>query len=61
MPYDRSAHGPARRSFLSRLVAGAGAFGAAFAGATPVSAQPARAARPGFVPARHPEDDWPCG
>ena len=58
MPHDRSAHGPARRSFLSRLVAGAGAFGAAFAGATPVSAQPARAASPGFVPARHPEDDW---
>ena len=57
MTHDRPVHAPARRSFLSRLVSGAGAFGAAFAGATAASAQPATA--PGrFVPARHVEDDW---
>ena len=58
MTQDRSASASARRSFLSRLVSGAGAFGAAFAGATAVSAQPAGPAKAGFVPARHPEDDW---
>lgn len=58
MTQDRSASPSARRSFLSRLVSGAGAFGAAFAGATAASAQPAGPAKTGFVPARHPEDDW---
>lgn len=58
MTQDRSASASARRSFLSRLVSGAGAFGAAFAGATAVSAQSAGSAKAGFVPARHPEDDW---
>lgn len=57
MTHDRSTSAPARRSFLSRLVAGAGAFGAAFTGSTPAAAQPA-GGRAGFVPARHPEDDW---
>jgi intracellular sulfur oxidation DsrE/DsrF family protein len=47
----------ARRSFLSRLAAGAGAFGAAFGGATVAAAQPAGSAS-GFQPARHSEDDW---
>jgi intracellular sulfur oxidation DsrE/DsrF family protein len=46
-----------RRSFLSRLAAGAGAFGAAFGGTTALAAQPAAAAG-AFQPARHPEDDW---
>lgn len=54
MTHDRSA----RRSFLSRLVAGAGAFGAAFSGATVASAQSAAPGTSGFAPARHPEDDW---
>ncbi|MFN7976682.1 MAG: hypothetical protein U0P30_01010 [Vicinamibacterales bacterium] len=58
MTHSRSA-ATARRSFLSRLAAGAGAFGAAFAGATPASAQPAGvAARSPFAPAKHAEDDW---
>jgi intracellular sulfur oxidation DsrE/DsrF family protein len=56
-----SAAGPiARRSFLSRVVAGAGAFGAAF-GVTRASAAQGAAAAPapgGFQPARHAEDDW---
>lgn len=47
----------ARRSFLSRIAAGAGAFGAAFGGATIAQAQSAPAAS-GFQPARHAEDDW---
>jgi intracellular sulfur oxidation DsrE/DsrF family protein len=50
----------ARRSFLSRLGAGAAAFGASFgAGALPAQAQsldPARAG--GLQPVRHAEDDW---
>ncbi len=58
MHQTRSAIAPARRSFLSRLAAGAGAFGAAFAGASTASAQPAAAPKTGFVPTRHPEDDW---
>lgn len=58
MTHDQFGSTPARRSFLSKLVSGAGAFGAAFAGATAASAQPASAAAAGFVPARHPEDDW---
>jgi intracellular sulfur oxidation DsrE/DsrF family protein len=46
----------ARRSFLSRLSAGAAAFGAAFGGATyTADAQPARAV---WQPRRHAQDDW---
>jgi intracellular sulfur oxidation DsrE/DsrF family protein len=51
----------ARRSFLSRLGAGAAAFGgAAFgAGALPAQAQSSPAAvAGGWQPARHAEDDW---
>ena len=58
MTHDRPVHAPARRSFLSRLVSGAGAFGAAFAASTAASAQPAPAPAGRFVPARHAEDDW---
>lgn len=47
----------ARRSFLSRVVAGAGAFGAAFSGTT-AAAQTAAPAASGFQPVRHAEDDW---
>jgi intracellular sulfur oxidation DsrE/DsrF family protein len=52
--------GLARRSFLSRLGAGATAFGAAFAAAAPAgAAQAGRDAAPGgFQPARHAQDDW---
>lgn len=45
---------PDRRSFLSRLGAGAAAFTAAISG----SAGPAVAQQPGWTAARHPEDDW---
>lgn len=53
----------ARRTFLTRLGAGAAAFGAAFSGgATAEAAQAARAASSGpaerWQPARHAEDDW---
>jgi intracellular sulfur oxidation DsrE/DsrF family protein len=61
MTYDTARGTIARRSFLSRVVAGAGAFGAAFAG-TPAAAQTSgRTADTGgqrFQPARHAEDDW---
>ena len=46
----------ARRSFLTRLGAGAAAFGAAFTVGEPAQAQTAQAA--GWQPARHAEDDW---
>jgi intracellular sulfur oxidation DsrE/DsrF family protein len=58
MTHGRTVHAPARRSFLSRLAAGAGAFGAAFAGSAAASAQPSPAQAGHFVPARHTEDDW---
>jgi intracellular sulfur oxidation DsrE/DsrF family protein len=48
----------ARRSFLSRLAAGAGAFGAAFGASAAVEAGTAPAASGDFQPARHAEDDW---
>jgi hypothetical protein len=53
----------ARRTFLSRLTAGAAAFGAAFGasalpGVAAQSATTAPAAATPFQPARHPEDDW---
>ncbi len=48
-----------RRSFLSRIVAGAGAFGAAFGSASVAQAQSAPpVAISAFQPTRHPEDDW---
>jgi intracellular sulfur oxidation DsrE/DsrF family protein len=52
--------GWARRSFLSRLGAGAAAIGAAFgADAVPAQAQESMAPRAaGWQPARHAEDDW---
>jgi intracellular sulfur oxidation DsrE/DsrF family protein len=58
MTHDRTVHAPARRSFLSRLAAGAGAFGAAFASSPAVAAQPASVPPGRFAPARHAEDDW---
>lgn len=58
MTHARPAAASERRSFLSRLLAGAGAFGAAFGTSTAVSAQPAAAAPRAFAAARHPEDDW---
>lgn len=58
MTHDRSGNALARRSFLSRLAAGAGAFGATFAGSAAVSAQSASGGSTAFVPARHAEDDW---
>jgi intracellular sulfur oxidation DsrE/DsrF family protein len=48
----------ARRSFLSRIVAGAGAFGAAFGTGSAVQAQSAPPTGSDFRPARHAEDDW---
>lgn len=49
----------ARRSFLSRIGAGAAAFGAAFGAEASVQAQsaPGSAAGP-WKPMHHPEDDW---
>lgn len=58
MKQDTAHSALARRSFLSRLVAGAGAFGAAFGGAATVEAQSAPAASGSFSPTRHTEDDW---
>ncbi|MFN7914792.1 MAG: hypothetical protein U0Q55_05590 [Vicinamibacterales bacterium] len=55
---QETARGPlARRSFLSRIAAGAGAFGAAFAASSTAEAQSSPSAAP-FQPARHAEDDW---
>ena len=49
----------ARRSFLSRLSAGAAAFGSAFAATSCARAQPSLdPSTAGWQPARHPEDDW---
>lgn len=59
---ERRMPGPlARRSFLSRMGAGAAAFGAAFAAGSRVQAQSdsnGAAAGSPWKPARHPEDDW---
>ena len=58
---ERSMPGPmARRSFLSRMGAGAAAFGAAFGAGSWVQAQSAPtsvAAASPWKPVRHPEDD----
>ena len=58
MKQDMAQAALARRSFLSRIVAGAGAFGAAFGGASIAQAQSAPAAGGAFQPTRHAEDDW---
>ena len=58
MKQDRGQRPLARRSFLSRIVAGAGAFGATFGGVTAVQAQSAPAPAGAFQAVRHPEDDW---
>ena len=58
MKHDTAPVALARRSFLSRIVAGAGAFGAAFGGASIAQAQSAPAAGSAFQPSRHAEDDW---
>lgn len=59
MSQDRVRTTLERRSFLSRIVAGAGAFGAAFGVASVAQAQPAApASTSGFQPTRHAEDDW---
>jgi len=47
-----------RRSFLSRILAGVGAFGAAFGVADVSALQSSPASSGGFQPARHSEDDW---
>jgi intracellular sulfur oxidation DsrE/DsrF family protein len=58
MTDSRSRRPVARRSFLTRLGAGAAAFGAAFAGggADPRAQTPSPATP--WQPARHAEDDW---
>ena len=61
MSEDRVLGPLARRSFLSRVGAGAAAFGAAFGAASTAQAQSApgpAAAANGWQPARHAEDDW---
>jgi intracellular sulfur oxidation DsrE/DsrF family protein len=58
MKQDMDQASVARRSFLSRIAAAAGAFGAAFGGASIARAQSAPAATGGFAPAHHAEDDW---
>ncbi len=58
MKQDMAQADLARRSFLSRIVAGAGAFGAAFGGASLAQAQSAPVAGGAFQPTRHAEDDW---
>jgi intracellular sulfur oxidation DsrE/DsrF family protein len=61
MRQDKAQASVARRSFLSRIAAAAGAFGAAFGGASVAGAQSAPAASAstgGFQPAHHAEDDW---
>lgn len=58
MEQDKSQGALARRSFLSRIMAGAGVLGAGFGGAAVVEAQSAPPAAGGFQPARHAEDDW---
>ncbi|HUR33419.1 MAG TPA: hypothetical protein VM032_06460 [Vicinamibacterales bacterium] len=58
MKQDRAQGAVARRSFLTRLVAGAGAFGAAFGGAAAAQAQSTPAPGGTFTPTRHTEDDW---
>ena len=46
-----------RRSFLSRLGAGVGAFGAVFAAGVPTAGAQSSGSR-SWRPARHAEDDW---
>jgi intracellular sulfur oxidation DsrE/DsrF family protein len=56
MQHDSPGGTVGRRSFLSRIAAGAGAFGAAFAAGGTAQAQ--TAGREPFRPRRHQEDDW---
>jgi hypothetical protein len=63
MSYEQDRTRLARRSFLSRVCAGAAAFGAAVGAAPGLEAQsaPERSGvgpASGWQPARHPEDDW---
>jgi len=58
MKHDRGQGPVVRRSFLSRIVAGAGAMGPLFGAPSVASAQSASAASGPFVPARHSEDEW---
>jgi len=58
MKQDRAQATVARRSFLSRIVAGAGTLGAIFGGAAAAQAQSSPAASNPFQPVRHPEDEW---
>ena len=58
MKQDRAQATVARRSFLSRIAAGAGTLGAIFGGAAAAQAQSSPAAANPFQPVRHPEDDW---
>jgi intracellular sulfur oxidation DsrE/DsrF family protein len=58
MKQDKAQAMVARRSFLSRIVAGAGAFGAAFGGVSAAQAQSSPAPSGAFQPVRHSEDDW---
>jgi intracellular sulfur oxidation DsrE/DsrF family protein len=47
-----------RRSFLSRLTAGAAAFGTAFGATSRLAGAQMPAPDTGWKPARHPQDDW---
>src|SRR3954453_6228811 len=58
MKQDRAQATVARRSFLSRIAAGAGTLGALFGAPSVAGAQSAPAAAGPFQPARHTEDDW---
>jgi intracellular sulfur oxidation DsrE/DsrF family protein len=58
MSRDTAQRSLARRSFLSRLGAGAAAFGAAFGAGSAAQAQTPSGNAGAFTPARHPEDDW---
>ncbi len=58
MKHETTRESIARRSFLSRLTAAAGAFGAAFGGTSAIAAQSSSAVGSAFRPARHAEDDW---
>jgi hypothetical protein len=58
MQHDRPQESLARRSFLSRIAAGVGAFGATFGGAAVAEAGQTPSPASQFQPARHAEDDW---
>jgi len=58
MSRDTAQRALARRSFLTRIGAGAAAFGAAFGGGAVAQAQTSSMAAAAFQPAKHAEDDW---